>query len=103
MSGIREMPACPPSIRAFNICKVVFLLVLNRTEPACERRIHERAAAEQGLPGGQGVGSGTPSPDSNPSLWGAQLQNKGYLEDRRPAANVDPYIVARLLLKTTFS
>ena len=34
---------------------------------------------------------------------GAQLQNKGYLEDRRPAANVDPYIVARLLLKTTFS
>lgn len=34
---------------------------------------------------------------------GAQLQNKGYLEDRRPAANVDPYIVARLLLKTTFA
>ncbi|KAK9821964.1 hypothetical protein WJX81_006441 [Elliptochloris bilobata] len=32
-----------------------------------------------------------------------QLLNKGYLEDRRPAANVDPYVVARLLLKTTFS
>ncbi len=32
-----------------------------------------------------------------------QLQNKGYLEDRRPAANVDPYVVARLLLKTTFA
>ena len=30
-----------------------------------------------------------------------QLQGYGYLEDRRPAANVDPYTVARLLLKTT--
>lgn len=26
---------------------------------------------------------------------------KGYLEDRRPSANVDPYTVARLLIKTT--
>ena len=25
---------------------------------------------------------------------------KGYLEDRRPSANVDPYTVARLLIKT---
>lgn len=25
----------------------------------------------------------------------------GYLEDRRPAANVDPYVVARLLIETT--
>ena len=33
----------------------------------------------------------------------AQLKNYGYLEDRRPAANVDPYTVARLLIKTTFS
>lgn len=32
-----------------------------------------------------------------------QLEGKGYLEDRRPAANVDPYVVARLLLKTIFS
>eukprot|EP01026_Neomeris_dumetosa_P002782 TRINITY_DN1074_c0_g1_i4.p1 TRINITY_DN1074_c0_g1~~TRINITY_DN1074_c0_g1_i4.p1 ORF type:complete len:385 (-),score=51.23 TRINITY_DN1074_c0_g1_i4:350-1504(-) len=29
-----------------------------------------------------------------------QLQGYGYLEDRRPAANVDPYTVARLLIKT---
>ena len=29
-----------------------------------------------------------------------QLANKGYLEDRRPAANVDPYTVARLLIKS---
>lgn len=30
-----------------------------------------------------------------------QLQGYGYLEDRRPAANVDPYTVARLLIQTT--
>jgi glutamine synthetase len=29
-----------------------------------------------------------------------QLKGYGYLEDRRPAANVDPYVVARLLIKT---
>ena len=29
------------------------------------------------------------------------LKGYGYLEDRRPAANVDPYVVARLLLKNT--
>lgn len=32
-----------------------------------------------------------------------QLKGYGYLEDRRPSANVNPYVVARLLLKTTFS
>uniref|UniRef100_A0A7R9YY50 Glutamine synthetase n=1 Tax=Chlamydomonas euryale TaxID=1486919 RepID=A0A7R9YY50_9CHLO len=30
-----------------------------------------------------------------------QLKGYGYLEDRRPAANVDPYQVARLLIKNT--
>lgn len=30
------------------------------------------------------------------------LDGKGYLEDRRPCANVDPYVVARLLLESTF-
>ncbi len=30
-----------------------------------------------------------------------QLANKGYLEDRRPSANVDPYVVVRLLIKNT--
>eukprot|EP00899_Mesostigma_viride_P002356 jgi/Mesvir1/12120/Mv00381-RA.1 len=29
-----------------------------------------------------------------------QLKGYGYLEDRRPAANVDPYIVCRLLIQT---
>ncbi len=28
-------------------------------------------------------------------------QGKGYLEDRRPCANCDPYIVARLIIETT--
>jgi glutamine synthetase len=32
---------------------------------------------------------------------GVSLEGKGYLEDRRPAANVDPYIVARMLIQTT--
>ena len=27
--------------------------------------------------------------------------NKGYFEDRRPASNMDPYIVTSLLLKTS--
>jgi hypothetical protein len=26
---------------------------------------------------------------------------KGYLEDRRPCANIDPYVVARLIVETT--
>lgn len=30
-----------------------------------------------------------------------QMAGKGYLEDRRPAANVDPYTVVRLLIKNT--
>jgi glutamine synthetase len=30
-----------------------------------------------------------------------QLKGYGYLEDRRPSANVDPYTVTRLLLKNT--
>lgn len=29
------------------------------------------------------------------------IDGKGYLEDRRPASNVDPYIVAALLVSTT--
>ena len=32
-----------------------------------------------------------------------QLDGKGYLEDRRPSANVNPYVVSRLLLKTCMS
>eukprot|EP00951_Prasinocladus_malaysianus_P010513 scaffold77134_cov42-Prasinocladus_malaysianus.AAC.1 len=32
-----------------------------------------------------------------------ELKGYGYLEDRRPAANVDPYTVARLLIKSTIT
>jgi len=32
---------------------------------------------------------------------GVSLDGKGYLEDRRPSSNVDPYVVANMLLKTT--
>jgi len=31
---------------------------------------------------------------------GVSLEGKGYLEDRRPSANVNPYVVARMLLET---
>jgi len=31
----------------------------------------------------------------------AKLENKGYFEDRRPASNMDPYIVTRMLVQTT--
>lgn len=32
--------------------------------------------------------------------WQAAVEGKGYLEDRRPNANCDPYTVARLMLET---
>jgi glutamine synthetase len=32
--------------------------------------------------------------------WQVAIDRKGYLEDRRPCANADPYVVARLLLET---
>ena len=32
--------------------------------------------------------------------WQVAIDKKGYLEDRRPNANIDPYIVARLMVET---
>ena len=32
-----------------------------------------------------------------------EIEGKGYLEDRRPSANVDPYVVAYMLLETIFA
>ena len=32
--------------------------------------------------------------------WQVAVDRKGYLEDRRPNANIDPYIVARLMVDT---
>ena len=33
--------------------------------------------------------------------WQVEVDQKGYLEDRRPASNMDPYLVTRLLIQTT--
>ena len=35
--------------------------------------------------------------------WQVELDKKGYIEDRRPNANVDPYVVTRLLINTCCS
>ena len=41
--------------------------------------------------------------DISPQERQCAIEGKGYLEDRRPSANVDPYVVAFLLLETVFS
>ncbi|MHA6757859.1 glutamine synthetase GlnII [Streptacidiphilus sp. PAMC 29251] len=35
--------------------------------------------------------------------WQVEIDKKGYIEDRRPNANVDPYVVTRLLVNTCCS
>jgi len=35
--------------------------------------------------------------------WQAAVDKKGYIEDRRPNANMDPYVVARLITDTICS
>ena len=32
--------------------------------------------------------------------WQVEAEGKGYIEDRRPCANVDPYVVTRLIMET---
>ena len=32
--------------------------------------------------------------------WQVEVDKKGYIEDRRPNANVDPYVVTRLIVNT---
>ncbi|TQF03025.1 glutamine synthetase [Kitasatospora acidiphila] len=32
--------------------------------------------------------------------WQVEVEKKGYIEDRRPNANIDPYVVTRLLVNT---
>ena len=34
--------------------------------------------------------------------WAVEKAKKGWLEDRRPNANMDPYVVTRLLIETCF-
>jgi glutamine synthetase len=35
--------------------------------------------------------------------WQVEIERKGYLEDRRPNANMDPYVVTRLIVNTCCS
>jgi glutamine synthetase len=35
--------------------------------------------------------------------WQVEVDQKGYIEDRRPNANMDPYLVARLITETVCS
>jgi glutamine synthetase len=35
--------------------------------------------------------------------WQVEKDGKGYIEDRRPCANIDPYIVTRLIMETVSS
>lgn len=32
--------------------------------------------------------------------WQVEVEKKGYIEDRRPNANIDPYVVTRLITDT---
>ena len=32
--------------------------------------------------------------------WQVEADGKGYIEDRRPNANMDPYVVTRLIVDT---
>jgi glutamine synthetase len=35
--------------------------------------------------------------------WQVEIEGKGYIEDRRPNANMDPYVVTRLITETVCS
>ena len=35
--------------------------------------------------------------------WQVEIDKKGYIEDRRPNANMDPYVVTRLITETCCS
>ena len=35
--------------------------------------------------------------------WQVAVDKKGYIEDRRPCANIDPYVVTRLITNTVCS
>jgi glutamine synthetase len=35
--------------------------------------------------------------------WQVEVDKKGYLEDRRPNANADPYVIAMLMIDTVCS
>ncbi|MGH2685579.1 MAG: glutamine synthetase, partial [Actinomycetota bacterium] len=35
--------------------------------------------------------------------WQSAVEQRGYIEDRRPNANCDPYVVTRLIVETCCS
>ena len=35
--------------------------------------------------------------------WQVEIDKKGYIEDRRPNANMDPYVVTRMIVETCCS
>ena len=58
--------------------------------PACTRRP-------------RGPSSATACPNRGASVripWQVEVDKKGYIEDRRPNANCDPYVVTRLIVET---
>ena len=54
----------------------------------------------------RGTSSTTACPDRGASVripWQVEIDKKGYIEDRRPNANMDPYLVTRLIVETCCS
>ena len=39
----------------------------------------------------------------DPDPWQVEKAKKGWIEDRRPNANIDPYVVSRLIVNTCCS
>ena len=47
--------------------------------------------------------SGSSSTASIRIPWQVEVDKKGYLEDRRPNANADPYVIATVMIDTVCS
>ena len=58
--------------------------------------VHETASIDKFS---YGFGDRTASLRISPS---AKIEDKGFIEDRRPASNMDPYVVSALLMDTIF-
>jgi glutamine synthetase len=56
--------------------------------------LHETASYKQFTYGVSDRGASVRIP------WQVEVEGKGYIEDRRPCANIDPYVVTRLIMET---
>jgi glutamine synthetase len=56
--------------------------------------LHETASYKQFTYGVSDRGASVRIP------WQVEVEGKGYIEDRRPCANMDPYVVTRLIMET---